>query len=495
MPLNAAAAEDKIEAAASSAHGDTGNDKVESDESSSSSSYEDDSSSSADGESTPLRCALVHPEYVDCSGIPDDATQEEVDIAIQSARLGVDPNDLSAGPLDGAAGIVRKSSCNKATFPTALFDILADPELDGIIAWLPHGRSWRLVDVDKFNEQVLSSYFNQSKYTSFIRQVNGWGFRRVQTGPEANSYYHELFLRGKSNLLKFMRRQPASATNSQGGSSAKSRKEREGSDPDFYEMAETYPLPPNSPRKAKQVEDQEGAHQSGRKKRRTASPKKKRTKARAKSKKQKSRRGTAGKKNEEVPKSRADLPSTLDGGGQSHSQIIQEETSPFPWHGADDLSFLGDGNILSTASWNDDEHAGHQTSTGPGGVASAHAGTAAAGAGTGTAAFGHEFQQQREYHSGGAFPSEPGLHIHASGSHYHQQQQHSSYSTAASSSSTLLSEPVHVDIQAGRNTGSTGNSGSSSAVRSGSGSGRSSRRNNERLSPDEMLPMLQCLFE
>lgn len=250
-------------------------------------------------------------------------------------------------------------------------------------------------------------------------------------------------------------------------------------------MAETYPLPPNSPRKAKQVEDQEGEHQSGRKKRRTSSPKKKKAKAKAKSKKHKSRRGNAGKKNEEAPKSRADLPSTLDGAAEPHSQIIQEETSPFPWHGADELSFLGDGNMLSTGSWNDDEHADHQVSTGD--VASAHGGTEA----TGTAAFGHEFQQQRGYHSSGAFPSEPGLDIHASGSHYHQQHHHSSYSTAASSASTLLSEPV--DIQARRN--STGNSGSSSAARSGSGSGRSSSRNDERLSPDEMLPMLQCLFE
>lgn len=200
MPVNAAAAEDKIEAAASNAYGDTDDDQVGSEESSSTSSSYDDSSSSGDGESTPLRCTLVHPEYVDCSGIPDDATQEEVDISIQSARLGVDPNDLSAVGLDGEPGIVRKSSCNKATFPAALFDILADPELDDIIAWLPHGRSWRIVDVDKFNEQVLSSYFNQSKYTSFIRQVNGWGFRRVQNGPEANTYYHELFLRGKVSI-------------------------------------------------------------------------------------------------------------------------------------------------------------------------------------------------------------------------------------------------------------------------------------------------------
>ena len=167
-----------------------------SDDSASSPDGESDSDSGSEFESKALRCTLVHPEYVDCSRIPDGATQEEVDIAILSARRGVDPSDLLSR-LDDEPGILRRNSVNKATFPTTLFDIVADPELDHIIKWMPHGRSWRLVDVDKFNEQVLSSYFKQSKYTSFIRQVNGWGFRRVQSGPEINTYYHELFLRGK----------------------------------------------------------------------------------------------------------------------------------------------------------------------------------------------------------------------------------------------------------------------------------------------------------
>lgn len=141
-----------------------------------------------------LQLRLVHPEYVDCSSIPDDAAEEDVDEALDRARRGLDPTNANASG-EGNAG--KPSTCNKATFPTTLFDILADPELDDIISWLPHGRSWKILDSTKFNESVLSSRFNQSKYTSFVRQVNGWGFRRVTVGSEANTYYHELFLRGR----------------------------------------------------------------------------------------------------------------------------------------------------------------------------------------------------------------------------------------------------------------------------------------------------------
>lgn len=144
-----------------------------------------------------LQLRLAHPEYVDCSSIPDDAAQADVDNALDRARRGLDPSNADADGEESGADHGKPSACNKATFPAALFDILADPNLDDVIAWLPHGRSWKIHDMTKFNESVLSSYFNQSKYTSFVRQVNGWGFRRVTVGTEANTYYHELFLRGR----------------------------------------------------------------------------------------------------------------------------------------------------------------------------------------------------------------------------------------------------------------------------------------------------------
>jgi HSF-type DNA-binding len=54
----------------------------------------------------------------------------------------------------------------------------------------------------------MSSFFvfRHAKYASFMRQVNGWGFKRVVTGSDHNSYYHELFVRDNPQLLLQMKR-------------------------------------------------------------------------------------------------------------------------------------------------------------------------------------------------------------------------------------------------------------------------------------------------
>lgn len=58
----------------------------------------------------------------------------------------------------------------------------------------------------RFEKEVLPVFFRHSNYSSFVRQVNGWGFRRIQSGPDFNSYYHESFLRDDREAHQSMRR-------------------------------------------------------------------------------------------------------------------------------------------------------------------------------------------------------------------------------------------------------------------------------------------------
>lgn len=91
-------------------------------------------------------------------------------------------------------------------FPAKMHAILSNPDLADIIEWLPHGRSWRILKPREFEHRVLPRYFEHSKYSSFVRQTNGWGFRRISVGSDRNSYYNELFLRGLPHLCKQMKR-------------------------------------------------------------------------------------------------------------------------------------------------------------------------------------------------------------------------------------------------------------------------------------------------
>ena len=112
--------------------------------------------------------------------------------------------------------------------------ILTHPEIKEIVEWTPHGRSWRIVKQRAFENDILPKYFEHSKMTSFVRQVNGWGFRRLS---KSNEYYHEFFLRSMPWLVKKMRRPRVSE-----------KKHIDAElEPDFYAISRQFPVPNNRP--------------------------------------------------------------------------------------------------------------------------------------------------------------------------------------------------------------------------------------------------------
>jgi len=94
---------------------------------------------------------------------------------------------------------------SKSSFPKKLHQMLYDSERNGtesIVSWQPHGRAFRVNDVEKFVKNFLPKYFRQSKFTSFQRQVNLYCFRRLNIGQDRGAYYHEMFLRGQPYLCE-----------------------------------------------------------------------------------------------------------------------------------------------------------------------------------------------------------------------------------------------------------------------------------------------------
>ena len=90
--------------------------------------------------------------------------------------------------------IVPYSIAKGDSFPVKLHKILSNPLFCRIITWLPHGRSWKILQSEEFEREVLPRYFRHKKLASFMRQVNGWAFTRVNEGPDHKSYYHEVRL-------------------------------------------------------------------------------------------------------------------------------------------------------------------------------------------------------------------------------------------------------------------------------------------------------------
>jgi hypothetical protein len=55
-----------------------------------------------------------------------------------------------------------------------------------------------------FESEILPLYFRGSRFASFTRKLNRWGFSRISRGPETGSYYHKLFSRDNPELCTQM---------------------------------------------------------------------------------------------------------------------------------------------------------------------------------------------------------------------------------------------------------------------------------------------------
>lgn len=87
--------------------------------------------------------------------------------------------------------------------------MLSELERDGlnhVVSWQPHGRCFLVHNQEQFVKEFLPLWFRQSRYASFQRQLNLYGFKRISAGRDKGAYYHEKFLRSKRFLANQIER-------------------------------------------------------------------------------------------------------------------------------------------------------------------------------------------------------------------------------------------------------------------------------------------------
>lgn len=116
------------------------------------------------------------------------------------------------------------------TFPQKLRRILDDAErecADDIISYCPAstefgaGPGFEIHDTSRFEKELLPRYFKTTRYTSFLRNMNMYGFsmhRRLHMIPTASTFFHhKLFLKDQPELSgKIKRQKVAVPTGSKG---------------------------------------------------------------------------------------------------------------------------------------------------------------------------------------------------------------------------------------------------------------------------------------
>lgn len=89
------------------------------------------------------------------------------------------------------------------TFPFQLHALLTKAEtlgLDEVISWLPSGDKFVILKPNDFAQRVLPKVFRQTKFSSFKRQLNAYGFQREITSHlelDKLVYYNDKFHRDR----------------------------------------------------------------------------------------------------------------------------------------------------------------------------------------------------------------------------------------------------------------------------------------------------------
>ncbi|KAI7758295.1 hypothetical protein M8C21_014657 [Ambrosia artemisiifolia] len=107
-----------------------------------------------------------------------------------------------SGHGDGDQLLVTKSS--PSPFLLKTYMLVDDPSTDHVVSWNSFGTGFVVWQPAEFARDLLPTLFKHSNFSSFVRQLNTYGFRKVATSRW--EFCNERFHKGRKEVLCQIRR-------------------------------------------------------------------------------------------------------------------------------------------------------------------------------------------------------------------------------------------------------------------------------------------------
>mmetsp|Transcript_19283 Transcript_19283/g.41452 ORF Transcript_19283/g.41452 Transcript_19283/m.41452 type:complete len:330 (-) Transcript_19283:64-1053(-) len=132
------------------------------------------------------------------------------------SSMGQQQDLIQPHPQESQCSIAKSNSLgldhvhrSKQSFPEKVYFMLEEVYKtgdDSIVSFVDDGKAFLIHKPRSFETDVMPLFFASRRMSSFQRQLNIYGFQRINDGPFRGAYKHNSFIRGQKDLLSQIKR-------------------------------------------------------------------------------------------------------------------------------------------------------------------------------------------------------------------------------------------------------------------------------------------------